>query len=62
MFFGISLAVTFLDFLSLRSDEIKQLWESVRGDLTRQYKKRHREAMKKRKRGHGITMADREAE
>lgn len=43
-------------------EEIKQRWEDVRGDLTRQFKKRHREAVKKRRRGHGTTMAEREAE
>jgi hypothetical protein len=39
--------------LIVYSEEIHKRWEDLRGDLTRQYKKRHREAMKRRRRGHG---------
>ncbi|KAF8316606.1 hypothetical protein DL93DRAFT_744804 [Clavulina sp. PMI_390] len=42
-------------------EEIRKRWEELRGDLTRQYKRRHREASKKRRRGHGTTIAEREA-
>ncbi|KAF9517099.1 hypothetical protein BS47DRAFT_568503 [Hydnum rufescens UP504] len=42
-------------------EEIRERWDMVKGDLTREFKKRHREALKKRKRGHGISIADRDA-
>jgi len=38
---------------TLIADEARQRWEEVRGDLTRDWKKRHREAVKSRRRRGG---------
>jgi hypothetical protein len=42
-----------IDKVYLARDEIRKRWDEVKGELTKDYKRRHREAIKRKRRGHG---------